>query len=263
MTDSVLKKIVEARRLSVAKDKQTIDPDSLSKSSEPHLPLSLASAMKKPGIQLIAEVKSASPSRGTIRKEMSVVDVVHTYEAAGASAISILTEPDHFGGSWKRLKTARGACALPIICKDFIIDEFQVRMARANGADAILLIAAALNDSELNELISQAHELGLEVLTEAINKEELDRILAGKSDVIGINNRNLHTLEVNLNVSLDLLKNLPGDRPIVVESGIFKRHDVERLENAGADGMLVGTALMESANIGGKIKELLGSRLYG
>lgn len=258
MTDSVLNKIIAARRVSVAKDKETVDPRWLEQQVKKDIPLSLSAAIKEPGTSLIAEAKSASPSLGVIRADAPIVEVVEVYEAAGASAVSILTEPDFFGGSWFNLRASREFCGLPLLCKDFIIDEFQLRMARANGADAVLLIAAALDDLELKKLIKQAHKLEMEVLTEAINKEELDRVLAGGTDLIGINNRDLHTLKLDLNVSYKLLEGIPHDRPIVVESGIFTRDDVERLENKGADGMLVGTALMASDDIGAKVKELLG-----
>ncbi|MDP1809553.1 MAG: indole-3-glycerol phosphate synthase TrpC [Actinomycetota bacterium] len=258
MTESVLNKIVAARRESVAKDKQTVDQDWIRLHSKMEIPLSLSAVVKESGTSLIAEAKSTSPSLGVIRADTPLVEVVEAYEDAGASAISILTEPDFFGGSWLHLRAARAFCGLPLLCKDFIIDEFQLYMARANGADAVLLIAAALDDLELKKLIKQAHKLEMEVLTEAINKQELDRVLASQTDLIGINNRDLHTLKVNLNVSYELLEGIPHDRPIVVESGIFTRDDVERLENKGADGMLVGTALMASDNITAKVKELLG-----
>lgn len=258
MTDSVLNKIIAARRASVAKDKLTVDPGWLERQVKTEIPLSLSAAIKEPGTSLIAEVKSASPSLGIIRADTPIVEVVEAYEAAGAAAISILTEPDFFGGSWFSLRAARNFSGLPLLCKDFIIDEFQLYMARANGADAVLLIAAALDDLELKKLIKQAHKLEMEVLTEAIDKQELDRVLASQTDLIGINNRDLHSLKVDLTVSYQLLEGIPHDRPIVVESGIFTRDDVERLENKGADGMLVGTALMASDNITAKVKELLG-----
>ncbi len=258
MTESVLNKIVAARRLSVAKDKQAVDMAWLQEQARFGLPMSLSHAVKEPGTRLIAEVKTASPSRGTIRADMPVAEVVEIYENAGASALSILTEPDFFNGSWLHLRAARDFSGLPVLCKDFIIDEFQLYMARANGADAVLLIAAALDDLELKKLIKKAHNLEMEVLTEAINKTELERVVASQTDLIGINNRDLHSLKVNLNVSLELLDDIPRDRPIVVESGIFSRDDVERLEKEGADGILVGTALMESDDITAKVKELLG-----
>jgi len=258
MTDSVLDKIITARKVSIAKEKQATDPSWIQRQAKMEIPLSLSAAIKEPGTSLIAEVKSASPSLGIIRADTPIVEVVEAYETAGAAAISILTEPDFFGGSWFSLRAARNFSGLPLLCKDFIIDEFQLYMARANGADAILLIAAALDDLELKKLIKQAHKLEMEVLTEAIDKQELDRVLASQTDLIGINNRDLHSLKVDLNVSYQLLEGIPHDRPIVVESGIFTRDDVERLENKGADGMLVGTALMASDNITAKVKELLG-----
>jgi len=256
--ESVLNKIVAARRISVAKDKESISLAALKERRSSETPLSISAVLKEPGTGLIAEAKTSSPSRGTIRSDLGITDIVEMYESAGASALSILTEPDFFSGSWTHLRAAREFCSLPILCKDFIIDEWQLYMARTIGADAVLLIAAVLDDLELKKMIDTAHELEMEVLTEAIDGEELRRVLDSKTDVIGINNRDLHTLKVDLNVSLTLLEGLPRDRPVVVESGIFNRVDVERLEKNGADGILVGTALMESDDVVAKVKELLG-----
>ncbi len=259
MTESVLNKIVANRRESIAREKQTVDIDALKNQARLHDTRSLTTAIQKQKeISLIAEIKTASPSKGTIRDDMSIAKIAETYARAGASAFSVLTEPDFFNGQWGYMKIAKEDRGLPVMCKDFIIDEFQLLAARANGADAVLLIAAVLNDEELKHMIARARELGLEVLTEAINEAELARVLASDTDLIGINNRNLHTLKVDLNVSLDMLQSLTDSRPVISESGIFKRHDVYQLEKAGADGILVGTALMESQDMAAKIKELLG-----
>lgn len=258
MTESVLNKIVESRKESIARDKGAIDLKSLEKIVDLDMPRSLTKTIQEPGISLIAEVKMASPSRGVIRDDIPAVEIMLQYEAAGASALSILTEPDHFNGNWLYLRTARDFCGLPILCKDFIIDEFQLHMARANGADAVLLIAAILDDLQLNKLIKAAHKLEMEVLTEAINREELDRVLASKTDMIGINNRDLHTLEIDMERGLELLENIPHDRPVVMESGISTHEDVLKLEKLGADGILVGTSLMESDDITAKVQGLLG-----
>lgn len=259
MTESVLNKIVANRRESIAGEKQTADIDALQSQARLHDTRSLTAAIRKQKeISLIAEIKTASPSKGMIRDDTSIAKIAETYARAGASAFSVLTEPDFFNGQWGYMKIAREDRDLPVMCKDFIIDEFQLLAARANGADAVLLIAAVLNDEELSLMISRARELGLEVLTEAINKAELERVLASDTDLIGINNRDLHTLKVDLNTSFDLLQGFTDSRPVITESGIFKRHDVYQLEKAGADGILVGTALMESQDIASKIKELLG-----
>jgi indole-3-glycerol phosphate synthase len=269
MSESVLNRIAADRRLSIARDKQQIDPERLD-APRAGAPRSLAAAVKEPGISLIAEVKTASPSLGVIRSDFSVGDIVATYRSGGARGISVLTEPSRFNGAWDYLRQAKEHCDLPILCKDFIVDEFQLRVARAYGADAVLLIAAILDDSELAGLIEAAHALGLEVLTEATNRVELDRVVAGKSDLIGINNRNLHDLKIDFKAGLSLLADLKGrfgalgDRrgspaPVVMESGISTRQDVIELENRGADGILVGTSLMASDNPAAKAAELLGN----
>lgn len=264
MNISVLTRIVEARRESVDGEIVESSRELLEKQALDNPTVSLSKTIKKqPQISLIAEIKTASPSKGTIRKNIPIGALAQIYSGAGASALSVLTEPDFFNGHWLYLRTARKYTDVPIMCKDFIIDEFQLLMARANGADAVLLIAAILDDAQLQNMITKAHELNLEVLTEAITAEEFERVLASETDLIGINNRNLHTLKVDLNLSYDLLKNFKDERPVIVESGIFEREDVERLEKAGADGILVGTALMESDDIAKKVKELLGKTNYG
>jgi indole-3-glycerol phosphate synthase len=270
MSESVLNRIAADRRLSVARDKQLIDLERLEQPNGADR-RSLAAAVKRPGISLIAEVKTASPSLGVIKNDFSVAQIARTYQSAGARAISVLTEPAHFNGAWDYLRQAKADCDLPILCKDFIVDEFQLRVARAYGADAVLLIAAILDDRELAHLIAASHELGLEVLTEAINRSELDRVVAGKSDLIGINNRNLHDLTIDFEVGLSLLADLKAGpkggpsrqksrgRPTVMESGIATRQDVIELEKRGADGILVGTSLMASDNPAAKAAELLGN----
>ena len=258
MSRSVLEEIVAKRRVAVAGDKERFADSPLKRPADMGKPLSLGAAVRAPGLSLIAEAKTASPSRGRIRDNLSIEEIVRLYESAGASALSILTEPEYFNGDWSHLRAAKAASRLPVLCKDFIIDEFQLLLAEANGADAVLLIAASLNDETLGRLIDAAHKLGMEVLTEVINASELDRVLASRTDLIGINNRDLHTLDVNMNVSLELLRGIGHDRPIVVESGIFTREDAAKLEKQGADGILVGTALMESDDIAAKLKELLG-----
>ena len=259
MKKSVLDRIVETRWGTIDEDKSRTTEEFLKKQSFENQTVSLSKAIKEqPQISLIAEIKTASPSKGTIRTNIPIGDLAKIYSGSGASALSVLTEPNFFNGQWHYLQTAKQHTDAPIMCKDFIIDEFQLLMARANKADAVLLIAAILDDTQLHDMIAKAHELNLEVLTEAINAEELERVLASETDLIGINNRNLHTLKVDLNLSYDLLKDLKDERPVIVESGIFERQDVVRLEKAGADGILVGTALMESDDIAKKIKELLG-----
>jgi len=258
MSESVLDKIVADRRKSIPQEKNTVGIDQLRNlaMSQP-TPLSLSAVMKMKGVRLIAEIKPARPSVGTLKEGFSVREQAEAYYVGGASAISVLTEPDHFQGSWMNLRAAKEFSTLPTLCKDFIFDKFQLEMARAYGADAVLLIAAALDDLELKRLCRAAHKLEMEVLTEATNKEELERVLAGGSDLIGINSRNLDTLEVDFDGALELASTIKDRRPVIMESGISTRADVKKVEKAGIEGILVGTVLMKADDPAGKIRELL------
>lgn len=215
-------------------------------------------ALVAEGISLIAEMKRASPSRGPIRPEASVSEVVRTYEAAGASAASILTETRHFDGSLDDLAEARGACSLPLLRKDFIVDEYQLLEARRSGADAALLIVAALSDDRLSALLAAAAEIGLDALVEVHDEDEIERALRAGAEVIGINNRDLHSLEVDIETSFRLLSEVPAGTVVVAESGISSREDVVRLETAGVDAILVGEALMGADDAGLAVHELVG-----
>lgn len=258
MSESVLEKIVADRRRSVAAEKaqQSIELLRRRAAAEP-APLSLSAVMKMDGVRMIAEIKPSRPGVGVLKEDFSVVDQAEAYRAGGASAISVLTEPEHFGGNWMNMRAAKEYSSLLTLCKDFIIDDFQLEMARAYGADAVLLIAATLDDLELRKLIKTAHKLGMEVLTEAINQEELTRVVGSDSDLIGINSRNLHTLAVDLDRALELAATVDDQRPVIVESGISTRADVVKIEKAGVDGILVGTVLMEADDPAAKIRELL------
>lgn len=261
MSESVLEKIVADRRRSVDEEKADLNMASIQAMTlrEP-TPLSLSTVVKLPGMSLIAEIKRARPGVGTLKADLSVPGMAAAYRAGGASAISVLTEPEHFQGSWAFLRTAKEISTLIVLCKDFIIDEFQLEMAHAYGADAVLLIAAALDDLALRRMIDAAHRLEMEVLTEAIDARELKRIQASKTDLIGINSRNLHTLEVDLDRALELVAEVDDERPIILESGIETRADVIKTEEAGANGILVGTSLMKAADPRAKIEELLDSK---
>lgn len=216
--------------------------------------------MLSPGMSLIAEVKGASPSRGTIRTEYDPVEIALTYERAGAAALSVLTEPEFFGADLLRLENIRGRVKLPLLRKDFIIDEYQLYESVRYGADAILLIVGAVSDGELGVLVEKARNMGLQVLLEATNAGQLAVALATEADIIGINNRDLRTLEIDTSNSLRLVeqakRNL-GGRPLVAESGIETRQDVKALEDAGFDAILVGTTLMSNSDIEGKINDML------
>lgn len=214
---------------------------------------------KKSGpLKLIAEIKKASPSKGLIREDFNLHDIVSVYDKNDVAAISVLTEERFFQGSIDYLKSVRQETEKPLLRKDFIIDDYQVYEARACGADAILLIKAALERSQLQDLMGLATELSLDCLVEVHDYKELDAALFCSSEIIGINNRNLKTLDIDLNTTFELLKDIPDDKIIVSESGIGTRADVESLEISRADAMLIGTALMKSHDIGAKIKELLG-----
>ncbi len=209
-------------------------------------------------IGLIAEVKKASPSKGVIREDFDPVKIAGTYDESGASCISVLTEKKYFQGSLEYLGDIRKAVKLPLLRKDFIIDEYQVHEARAAGADAVLLIAACLDKGRMEDFLGIAGELGLDVLVESHTYKELDKALLAGASLVGINNRDLGTFTVSLQTTLDLLKDIPDDRIVVSESGIKTRDDVIMLQKAGVDAVLVGESLMREKDIGRKVKELMG-----
>ncbi len=211
------------------------------------------------GIRLIAEVKKASPSKGVIREDFDPVKIARIYEESGASCISVLTEQKFFQGRLDYLAAIRAAVGLPLLRKDFIINEYQIFEARAAGADAVLLIAACLEKEQLEDFIGIAAQTGLEALVESHTHRELDRALLAGAAIVGINNRNLETFTVSLRTTLDLLKDIPDDRTVVSESGIKTRDDVIMLEQAGLDAILVGESLMREKDIRKKVKELLGT----
>ncbi|MDH5435739.1 MAG: indole-3-glycerol phosphate synthase TrpC, partial [Gammaproteobacteria bacterium] len=189
---------------------------------------------------VIAEIKKASPSKGVLREDFKPADIAKSYEQGGAACLSVLTDIDFFQGSDEYLKQARNACRLPVIRKDFIIDPYQVYEARSMGADCILLIVAALDDVKLRELNRLAHQLGMDVLVEVHDKDELERALPMNTKLIGINNRNLRTFEVSLDTTLNLLETIPDDRIVVTESGIFTKEDVALMRSNQVNAFLVG-----------------------
>jgi Indole-3-glycerol phosphate synthase len=205
---------------------------------------------------VIAEVKKASPSKGLLRPDFRPAEIAASYERGGAACLSVLTDIDFFQGSDEYLQQARTACTLPVIRKDFIIDPYQVVEARAIGADCILLIAAALSDAQMAELTAAATELGLDVLVEVHDGEELERTLRLPLPLVGINNRNLRTFEVSLQTTLDLLAQIPDDRIVVTESGILNRDDVALMRRHGVNSFLVGEAFMRAPEPGEKLAEL-------
>jgi len=205
---------------------------------------------------IIAEIKKASPSKGIIREDFVPAEIAVSYEKAGAACLSILTDIDFFQGADEYLQQARAAVSLPVIRKDFIIDAYQVYEARVMGADCILLIVAALGDAQMHELASLAAQLGLDVLVEVHDQEELERALRLNTRLIGINNRNLRTFETDLKTTTDLLAHIPEDRIVVTESGIHSLEDVAYMREHRVDSFLVGEAFMRAEEPGKKLAEL-------
>ena len=205
---------------------------------------------------VIAEVKKASPSKGVLRADFDPAAIARSYAANGAACLSVLTDRDYFQGAPEYLAQARDASGLPALRKDFIVDAYQVVEARAMGADAILLIVAALTDAELREFEALAHALGMAVLVEVHDAAELDRALRLSTPLLGINNRNLRTFETTLDTTLALLPSIPADRIVVTESGILAPADVTRMRNSGVHAFLVGEAFMRAADPGAELARL-------
>ena len=209
-------------------------------------------------IKLIAEIKKASPSKGVIREKFDPVEIAAIY-GKKADAISVLTEEDFFRGRLEFISAVKTITTIPLLRKDFIFNEYQIYESRANEADAILLIAAILSKNQAEEYLHLARELGLSVLFEVHDLKELEMALSVNAEIIGINNRNLKTLEIDFNNTFKLKKEIPSDKIVVSESGIKTRDDILRLESAGIDAVLIGTSFMEAKDIGKKIEELFGA----
>ena len=206
---------------------------------------------------VIAEIKKASPSKGVLRENFDPASIAQQYQAGGAACLSVLTDVDYFQGADAYLEQARGACTLPVIRKDFIVDSYQISHSRALGADCILLIAAALSPSQLQEFSEEAHALNLDVLVEVHNAAELEHALSLKNNrLIGINNRNLHTFEVDLATTYALLERIPEHMIVVTESGILSREDVAQMRAKGVNSFLVGEAFMRADDPGAELQRL-------
>lgn len=216
----------------------------------------LRSRLDKGEPAVIAEIKRASPSRGVLRESFDPAAIARDYEAGGAAALSVLTDQDFFQGADQHLMNARAACSLPVLRKDFTIDAYQVYEARALGADCILLIVAALGDASINDLAGLAVHLGMDVLVEVHDGDELERVLHLERLVLGINSRDLRTFETNLDTVIDLLPSIPDDRLVVAESGIHTPQDVERLRDHGVHSFLVGEAFMRAEKPGEQLAVL-------
>jgi indole-3-glycerol phosphate synthase len=213
-------------------------------------------ALVRPGLSVIAEFKRRSPSAGEIRAGATPAETASAYEEGGAAALSVLTDGPHFGGSLDDLRAARAACALPVLQKDFIVGRYQVYEAAAAGADAILLIVAALERDELARLHDEARGLDLDCVVEVHSEEELESALSIDAEVIGVNNRNLDDFSVDVQTTFELITDVPAGKTVVSESGIAERETLEELERVGVDAVLIGEALMRAPDPAAKVREL-------
>jgi len=255
-----LPEILAHTRKVVAERKAAADMRALEQAAAAHTPRGFARALReaaKSGPAVIAEIKKASPSKGLIRADFDAASLAQQLEAGGATALSVLTDEKFFQGSLENLRRASAAVKLPCLRKDFMVDEFQVLEARANSADAILLIMAALTDAELRRLRDAARVQALDVLCEVHDAEELERALALECECVGVNSRDLRTFEVSLDRACELAAKLPKNAVKVAESGIHTAADMARLRAAGYDAFLIGESVMRKDNPGDALKELL------
>lgn len=255
----ILGEIVEKRKIQLEREKAAADFETVKRAAEKldRQCISFKSALAKPDrLSVISEVKKASPSKGLIQPNFDPVKIAKEYENCGADAVSCLTEEHYFQGSSEYFKLTRQAINLPMIRKDFIIDEYQIYEARLMGADAILLIAAVLDDEKLKRFGETARSLGLDILAETHDESELERVLALDFDIIGINNRNLKTFEVTLETTARLAGMIPEGKVIVSESGIRDNADMKTVRSYRADAVLIGETLMRSGNIGATLTAL-------
>ncbi len=260
-TGTILDRIVEARLAAIQHGKKRIpEPALRAVARKNEKPRDFAAAISKPGINIIAELKKASPSQGVIREEFEPGSLAKSVQAGGAAALSVLTEEEFFQGSIGYLRTARKATALPALRKDFIVDPWQVWETLAGDGDAFLLIVAILTDAQLRSLIALGRELGLPALVEAHTRAELRRAVDCGAQIVGVNNRDLRTFEVRVETSLELAEEIPEECIAVSESGIHSAGDLQRLRDAGFDAFLIGERLMKSADPGVALRELTGAR---
>lgn len=257
---AVLERIVAATRARVAESKRTADLPELERRAEQHVPRGFRQSLVtkgRDGIAVIAELKKASPSKGLIRADFRPVELARELESAGAAALSVLTDAEFFQGSLENLWNASAAVSIPCLRKDFMVDEFQMLEARANSADAVLLIVAALTSDELVRLGRAARSQGLDILCEVHDREELERALEAGFALIGVNTRDLKTFKVDLQTAFELASEFPANVVRVAESGIRSGEDIERLRAAGYHGFLVGESLMRSDSPGAALRELM------
>lgn len=262
-TPTVLKKILTRKAQEVANRKSVVSVEQLKAqlehASAPRgFAMALQAKISAGESAVIAEIKKASPSKGVIREDFDPVDIAKSYEQGGAACLSVLTDVDFFQGADQYLVDARAACSLPVIRKDFIIDEYQLYESRAMGADCVLLIVSALQPQELYSLHATALALGLDVLVEVHDQRELEIALAVDNPMVGINNRNLHTFDVSLDNTFELLDQIPQNRIVITESGIHSGNDVQLMRDNNVHAFLVGEAFMRSENPGKQLKDFFG-----
>lgn len=260
-TPTILKTIIERKWQEVAERKLQCSQEEIRlRAQEQQPPRGFVTALERKIVEgeaaVIAEIKKASPSKGVIREDFLPAEIATSYEKGGAACLSVLTDVDFFQGADSYLQQARNAVRLPVLRKDFTVDPYQVYEARVIGADCILLIAACLDDEQMQDLNSLALDLGLDVLVEVHNREELERALVLPNRLIGINNRNLHTFEVQLENTFKLLDLIPQDRIVVTESGIHTTDDVAAMRGHSVNTFLVGEAFMREQEPGRKLMEM-------
>lgn len=254
----MLNRIIAGKREEVEQRKRSLSISTLQERiTQRQAPLDFGSAISGDGIRLIAEVKRASPSRGVLCPDFNPVVLAKTYARGGAAAISVLTETNYFEGNTDHLAAIREEVRLPLLRKDFIFDPYQIYESRAYGADALLLVVAILNQEQLKELLSLSRNLGLSCLVEVHNESEVERALSTGVEIIGINNRDLNTFEVDANITRRLRPLIPQEQTVVSESGISSRSDIEKLKEWGVNAVLVGEALVTADDIPTKMRELI------
>ncbi|MDP9338277.1 MAG: indole-3-glycerol phosphate synthase TrpC [Acidobacteriota bacterium] len=258
-TGTALDRILEARRTEVEHRKCVLPQTALKYGAKAASPIrDFTAALSRDGLNVIAELKPASPSRGVIREPFDAPELAKSLSHAGAAALSVLTEGEYFHGSLKNLRDARKTVTLPVLRKDFIFDPWQVWEARANDADSFLLIVAALEDSLLRELMALGREIGMEPVVEVHTRAELERALAAYARIIGVNNRDLKTMTVHVETSLQLIEQIPEECLVISESGLRSHDDLLKLRRAGFDAFLVGEHLMLAPDPAATLCELLG-----
>jgi indole-3-glycerol phosphate synthase len=255
----ILERILESRRAAIAELKANRSAAGLLRAvAAAPAPADFRGALSATQVALIAECKERSPSGGWLQRPYDPVSLARRYQANGAAALSVLTEPEFFGGSLDHLRAVRAVVAVPVLCKDFIVDPVQVMAARAAGADAVLLIVAVLEDTDLRELLALSRSLGMQALVEVHDEADVERALQNDAAIIGINNRDLTTMRTAKDTTARLRPLIPTGRAVVSESGIESRADIDELERLGVNAALVGESLLKAPDLEAKVRELSG-----